>query len=289
MLGVDRFLKSSVLLVLFVLVPLSAHSVEWRLTITPAVSLGLSEQPGNYSSSSWEGSDQGFVYITMMESNETIYQKQAQMAFDLGLEAWLTSQWGLILQGGFSPLTQKSSSQNNLDFIWYDDETGYRYRSFDTRSSLNRFWLDFLLSHRLFIGQRLGIILSAGLGLHHLDGQVQREYGWAATLKEGQQAYFDYFQLPLVADISKSIAVGQLSASLEYRLTRTVVGRVGIAYWLASTFEVPYRMEEGQTYYGAEGHMVLSQPAGLLSNEELQTYTFDPSALRFTFGISFWL
>ncbi len=285
----SRCLKLVFLLLLAVIFTQPSYSVEWRLTLKLGPGFFLEEPPATISSASWQAQDQGFVFITMMESNEVTFNQPSGLTLDLGLEAWITPRWGIMLQGGYAPVSQSASNQYKLDFMWFDDESGWRYRTFDTASRLNRLFFDLLLSHRQFFGYRTSTIFNAGLGLHHFHGRLRRNYGWAAAIS-GDAYHFDYFILPLQAEFADTRLVAQLGAAFEYRLSRTIVGRLGVSWWYGHSFKVPFHVADEQTkYYGIEGHMVLNDARGLLSADELNAFTLNPSALRFTAGISFWL
>ncbi len=269
---------------------LPADAVEWHLTFNGGSSLSTNQPKANQSSVAWEAKDEGgFVFVTILESNETRYDKPPLYTFELGLEAWLSQQWGLSLICGYTPMHQKTTNQYRFDFIWYDDESGFEYRLFSTSSNLNRFYADLLLNHRLFLGDRSSLLLSAGIGAHRFSGRIERDFGWAAAAI-GDRYYVDFFKLPLRAETKQIHWIGQARAAFEYRLSRVVTGRVGIAYWFGGAIDVPYRLyDEGNDIVGEEGHMALTDVAGLLNENELQKYVLDPKALRLTIGLSIWL
>ncbi len=278
-------------LILIGWLPISVKALEWRLYMGAGLGTTFGKQPALTGSSSWEASEDGFVYISMMEKNETVFSGNASWYnLNLGLESWLSSQWGLSLTAGWVPTSRlRVDNQYRLDFLWYDGEAGYRRRMYSSAGNVNRFHVDLLLNRRFFLGYRLSAIASAGAGLHRFNGRFDRDLGWAATAS-GERYYFDLFRLPLRAEISDIRLVGQLGLAVEYRLSRTLSGRLGISCWLAKSFRVPYRLlDETQSYIGQEGHLVLTDVRDLLSERELQSVTIDPGALRLVAGLSLWL
>lgn len=282
-------LKKAILVLLLAVFPFMSRAVEWRLSIHGAYGQTLLKADENVSSDSWQALENDFVFLTLMESNTTWFSKPELVSIALGIEAWLTPRWGISLQGGYAPAYQDVDHQYNLDFQWFDGEEGFRYRILNAKAELERIFFDLQLHYRLLMGYRMAALFSAGFGLHHFSGMVQHEYGYADTAW-GEQYYFDYFVLPLQAELSRTQLVGQLGITWEYRITRTLVGRVGMAWWTAGKSHIPFVLDDqGEQYLGREGHLLLLDAKGLLGEEKLQTYTLDPSALRFTIGLSLWL
>lgn len=286
---IPRFTQAILTLVIL-LSSLPVQAVEWRLFFNGGCSLKTNLPSPNWTSTSWEAVDEeGFVFVTLLESNETKYNQSPLYTVELGLEAWLSPQWGLSLLCGYSPMHHKATNQYKLDFMWYDDDTGYEYRLFPSSGNLNRFTVDLLLNHRLFLGDRSSLLLSAGIGGHRFFGSVERDFGLAAA-GSADRYYVDFFKLPLRAESGKIHLIGQARLAFEYRITRVITGRVGLSYWFGGMIDVPYRLaNEGSKILGLEGHMVLNDAEGLLEEEELQSYALDPRALRLTAGLSIFL
>lgn len=278
-------------LLLFMIAPRFVQSVEWRLGFSPFFGLSPQAAENKYSSSTWEAYNEarGYVYVTLMESNDTGYKVAPSLVGgEVSLTGWLTHTWGISLSAGFSPFFQSVQNQYKLDYLWYDGETAQRYSYSDQRSRLTRLWADLALNRRFYMGNRTGLVVRAGLGLHHLSGQVTHEYGWAATTI-ADSYHVDYFLLPLNAAFEHTFLTGQAGLTIEYRLSRVITGQIGVTGWLAKEIHVPYQLDENRVYRGLEGHLLLSNPVDLLSDDIRGTYTINPSALRFQAGFSFWL
>jgi hypothetical protein len=267
-----------------------AWAIEWRLTLSPFLGVMPAAENGHFTSSTWEAfnPDRGYVFVTVMESNEKSNKAPLTGGGELGLEAWLSTHWGLSLRVGLAPITLVSRNLYRLDYMWYDGDTGLEKRDNEQPANMNRYWLDLSLNYRLILGNRWAAIIGAGVGLHHLEGRIDQDFGWAATII-ADQYYMDFFLLPLAAEFKHSFVAGQLGLSLEYRLTRTLTARFGLSGWLAEEIRVPYLLAEDGPFSGLLGHIELINANGLLNAEQLHRYALNPSTLRFIVGISLWL
>ena len=271
------------LLLLLLMALLSTQTVlsakEQHLLFRGLIGMNLTLPGADLNQESW-----AVDFISLSLVNQSEFKNIIIPGFELGLLTWISPSWGVSLQTGLASLPLRMNNYFQLDWQWFDGDTGSRQRSGMISSYLGRFWLEGLIHKRFFIGFSSALVLNAGLGLHYFSGSIDRKIGWADTLETETHYHVDWFQVPLRAKISKTSLCGKVGVDFEHRLSRSFCLQVGAGYWFGGRVSVPWEKQGPSLLYGFEGNLMLDSTS-LSNNLNQANLTFSSDYLRWHLGL----